>query len=95
VETAARARRAAQEGYDVISGISSAGAGLQLASARFDAAAERLVASTTDDGGDIAAGAVDFTSAAAGATAARFAFLASLRAALTTNEMLDTMLKLH
>ena len=79
-------------GATVISGISSAGAGLQLAAARFDAAAERLAASTTDGGGDIAAGAVDFTSAAAAATVARFAFLASLRTALTTNDMLDAML---
>jgi hypothetical protein len=77
----------------VISGISSAGVGLRLAAARFDAAAERVVASTADDGGDIAAGSVDLSSATADVTAARFAFLASLRTALTTNDMLDTMLQ--
>lgn len=74
----------------MIGSIAAAGAALQLASANFDASASALVATTSPDGsGDVG----DIADALAGMDVAKFAFLASLHAARTSNDMVAEMIK--
>jgi hypothetical protein len=90
----------------MISGISSAYAGLSLASARFDRAMTTATAAAADDGstdaaaagttavGTTAAGSTDLAGAMVGMDVARFAFLASLQIAHASTEMVSDALKL-
>ncbi len=81
----------------MVGGISAAMGGLSASALRFDRAAERLGVATAEGGGSdaaIAGGASAMTDAMVQMAVARFSFMASLRAASTTNEMLAETLKL-
>ena len=81
----------------MVGGISAAMGGLSASTLRFDRAVERLGAATAEGGGSgaaIAGGASATTDAMVQMAVARFSFMASLRAASATNEMLAKTLKL-
>ena len=81
----------------MVGGISAALGGLSASTLRFDRAVERLGAATAEGGGSdaaIAGGASAMTDAMVQMAVARFSFMASLRAASATNEMLAETLKL-
>jgi len=85
----------------MIAGLTNAVRGAALATARFDRAAQQAAAAGTDaagSGGDagaaVAAAGVALPDAVAQMAVSRFSFMASLRAASATNEMLTEMLKL-
>ena len=73
----------------MIGGVSHALHGVQVASAGFDRAATRVVEATTDG---IDVGGV--TRAAVAMLAARYALMASLQAARTSNEMVAQVVEL-
>jgi hypothetical protein len=81
----------------MIGGMSAALGGLSASTLRFDRAVERLGAATAEGGGSdaaIAGGVSTTTDAMVQMAVARFSFMASLRAASATNEMLAETLKL-
>ena len=81
---------------EMISGISSAYSGLSLAATRFDraaAAAVDTVQADGDPGATLGAGG-GVTDAMVGMAVAQFAFMASLRVAETSNEMVRDALRL-
>ena len=81
----------------MVGGMSAALGGLSASSLRFERAVERLGAATAEGGGSdvaLAGGATAVTDAMVQMAVARFSFMASLRAASATNEMLAETLKL-
>jgi hypothetical protein len=81
----------------MVGGISAALGGLSTSALRFERAAGRLGAATGEGGGSdaaIAGGATATSDAMVQMAVARFSFMASLRAASATNEMLAETLRL-
>lgn len=82
----------------MIGGISAAVRGVAASSARFEQAVGRMAAATSPDAAadasTVAAGSVGISDAMVQMATARFAFVASLRAAQTTNAMLGTAMQL-
>ena len=80
----------------MVGGMSAAMRGLSASTLRLDRAAERLGAATVEGGSDaaLAGGASAMTDAMVQMAVARFSFMASLRAASATDEMLAETLKL-
>ena len=81
----------------MVRGMSAALGGLPASALRFERAAGRLGAATAEGGGSdpaVAAGAAAMTDAMVQMAVSRFSFMAALRAASATNEMLAETLKL-
>lgn len=78
----------------MVGGVSAALRGLSTSSARFEQAAARVAGSTTPDAAAMAAGGVGTSDAMVQMAVAQFAFLASVRAAQASTEMVGQALGL-
>ncbi|MGZ8379849.1 MAG: hypothetical protein ACXWZS_09505 [Gemmatirosa sp.] len=78
----------------MVSGVSAALRGLSVSSARFEQAVTRVAASTSPDAAAMAAGGVATSDAMVQMAVAQFAFMASVRAAQSSTEMVAQTLGL-